>query len=209
MPAQCVNHTSFTVLVWLHEPLSAPNLPRERIVADAYAALNPRDALWQAYNKEIDRLREAEALDDDDVRVLRFADESRRALMDLTLGDDEAFTEGTVAQVLERSRETARAALRSELADERAEGRRVAGEIRRSRDRVANMSEVWARRVANGVFAFLVIALILGTLCWARLGRSRSMSCRHRFRSSALYSRWPARSGRSSTVDRSPAFGAT
>lgn len=161
---QCVYHTSFTVLVWLHEPLSAPGLPRERIIADAYAALNPGAGLWHAYNDEIDRLREAGTLDDDDVRVLRFADESRRALMDLTLGEEDAFTEGTVAQVLERSRETARAALRSELADERAEGRRVASEIRRSRDRVANVSEVSARWIADGVFTLLVVALGLGTL---------------------------------------------
>jgi hypothetical protein len=160
----CVDDASFTVLVWLHEPLSAPSLPRERIVADAYSALNPSDTLWRAYNDEIERLRAAGTLDDDDVRLLWLADESRRSLMDLTLGDVEAFTAGTVAQILERARETASAGVRSELEQERAARRRTGAEIQRSRERVSRISRASARAISLTVFLILVVAVILGTI---------------------------------------------
>ena len=46
-------------LRWLREPQASPELPRERILASAYAALNPDDRLWQAFNSEVEQLRDA------------------------------------------------------------------------------------------------------------------------------------------------------
>ena len=161
---QCVHDTSFTVLVWLLEPVSAPDLPRERIIADAYAALNPGDRLWDAYNEEIDRLRESGTLSDNDVQVLRFADEAQRSLMDITKGDPNVFTEGTLAQVLERSREAARAEVQSALQNEQTSHRQLNAEVRRSRERLATVSADAGRWIAAGLFWLLILALTLGAV---------------------------------------------
>lgn len=101
----CVHDAAFTTLVWLNQPLAAPDLPRERIIADAYAAMNPSDQLWREFNSEIERLRQSENISEEDAHILRLGEESKRALMDETFGDDDAYTEGTALQVLDRARE--------------------------------------------------------------------------------------------------------
>lgn len=160
----CLFHTAFTVLVWLQEPLATPNLPRERIIADAFAALNPDDDLWEAYNDEIDRLKSADSLSDDDLSYLRFADEARVSLMDITCGNAEVFTEGTLLEVLERARETVRSELRTELEAERARQRQRDLDIARSHKRIARVAATAAQAVSAAVFAVLVSALVLGVV---------------------------------------------
>src|SRR5207249_4866764 len=49
----CTLDHVLAMIVWLKTPLKAPNLPRVRIIADSYAALNPPVALWKEYLDEI------------------------------------------------------------------------------------------------------------------------------------------------------------
>ena len=49
----CISDHVLTTLLWLKKPLSAPDLPRKRIIADCYAALNPPDSLWRRFLTEI------------------------------------------------------------------------------------------------------------------------------------------------------------
>jgi hypothetical protein len=64
--AHCIMDHQLTTLVWIKRPLSAPDLPRNRIIADSYAALNPPDALWKLYLDEMGRLRERGGVSEDD-----------------------------------------------------------------------------------------------------------------------------------------------
>ncbi len=105
----CILDHVFTTLVWLKRPQDAPDLPRKQIIADCFAALSPPDALWRRYHDEIERLQGQGDITDDDYALLRYSPASHNALMDLTLGDTHAFTEGTIAQVLERAHAAARA----------------------------------------------------------------------------------------------------
>lgn len=164
----CVLDTAFTTLVWLHEPLAAPDLPRERIMADALAAMNPPDDVWEAYNDEIDRLRADARITEDDAHVLRLSEESSQALMDETLGDVEAYTEGTALQVLERAREATRADLEEAVAVERA-ARRDAESRLSSRDaviqeRARRIGEVAARGLFSVVLPLVVVGIVFGPL---------------------------------------------
>jgi hypothetical protein len=160
----CVLDSPFTTLVWLHQPLEAPQLPRDRIIADAYAAMNPSGVLWQEFNDEIGRLQEQGAISEDDAHLLRLSEESRQALMDQTLGDDEAYVEGTAQMVLERARSVAQSELRSEVATEKA--------ARQAAERLVDDGEVaiqqrsqWVGRiVARAVFVIVVPLLVAGLI---------------------------------------------
>ena len=108
-----------TTLLWLKKPTAAPTLPRKRIIADCYAALNPPDELWRQYLSEINKLEEDGTISADDYNLLRFSVESKRALMDVTHGESSAFTEGTVREVLDRSIAFIRSGLEEELQEEK------------------------------------------------------------------------------------------
>lgn len=160
----CVFSTAFTVLIWLQETTRTPDLPRERIIADAYAALNPPDSLWERYSDEIDRLRANGSLSDDDVYCLRYADEARISLMDLTRGDSDVFTEGTLHEVLERAHESAQTELRAQLDAERAARRRALTDIAKSNERVTSIAQTVALYLSSAIFAVLAVVLALGVI---------------------------------------------
>ena len=108
-----------TTIVWLKKPLAAPDLPRKCIIADCYAAMNPSDRLWRRYLEEVDRLEKDGTLSEDDYYLLRFSTTARNTLMDLTLGDSEVFSEGTVQEVLKAAEAAARAETEAVLSVER------------------------------------------------------------------------------------------
>ena len=117
----CISDSALTAIVWLMEPREAAHLPRKQMLANSFAALNPPDKLWRRYLNEIRRLHRAGDITDEDVGLLVFSSEARSELVDLTLGEVEAFAEGTVPEVLEAARASARAGVESELADKNQE----------------------------------------------------------------------------------------
>jgi hypothetical protein len=115
----CITDRHFTTIAWLKTPLSAPDLPRRRVIADSLAALQPTPALWRRYKLAIKRARDKGDVTYEQYAVLRHSGPAKRALMDVTLGDVEAYTEGTIAEILERAAESMRADLQESLARER------------------------------------------------------------------------------------------
>ena len=115
-------------LLWLKNPTRAPDLPRKRLIADAYAAMQPPESLWKLYLAEIARLEENGRVSGDDYYLLRHSTAAKAALMDITQGDPSAFAEGTVAEVLAIARESLRADLQQSL--EKEKERRLGAEIR-------------------------------------------------------------------------------
>lgn len=95
----------FATLVWLKRPLSAPELPRMRIIADCYAALEPGNDLWNKYLDEVEKLRQRRSISEDDFFVLRYSFDAKRALMHRTLGEHERISEEVVEEILDRARE--------------------------------------------------------------------------------------------------------
>jgi len=104
--SHCMFDYILTTLVWIKDPLKAPGLPRKRILADCYTALNPNDDLWLRYLDEIDKQQKNEKLSEADYSILRYTIQARTALMDLTYGDPNVFSEGTVKEILEIAKET-------------------------------------------------------------------------------------------------------
>jgi hypothetical protein len=96
----CITDRTLTNLLWLKQPNKAPDLPRKRIIADYYAAIQPDDVLWRRYIAEISKLRQQQEITEDNYYILRHSLEAKTALMDTTLGEEEAFAQGTVQEIL-------------------------------------------------------------------------------------------------------------
>lgn len=100
----CQTDFALTNILWLKQPNQAPNLPRKRIIADYYASMQPTDKLWKCYITEIEKQQAENRLVESDYYILRYMLESKQALMDVTLGDEDAFTQGSVQEILEVAR---------------------------------------------------------------------------------------------------------
>ena len=102
-------------LLWLKDPTVAPDLPRHRLIADVYAAMRPSAGLWKAYLQEIAALEEGEKVTANDYFLLRYSLASKAALMNLTAGQEQAFSEGSVYEILNIVRRSEHAELRQEF----------------------------------------------------------------------------------------------
>ncbi len=175
--ALCITDYSLGNLLWLKNPTQAPDLPQKLLLADAYAAMQPPDALWKAYLTEIARLQEQGRITTDEYFTLRHSLTAKRTLMDLTAGEAAAFTEGTVAEVLRVAKESLRADLEEQLASERKklqdaehtvvtlEKRDVARQEKIAA-RAASVANVTSRIVCVGLLALLTVGALL-TFPWS------------------------------------------
>lgn len=182
--------TSFSLanMAWLKAPLGAPDLPRFEIMATCYAAMNPPDALWSAYLAEIEKLKQLGDISARDHELLRFSLRARDELMNLTLGSEEAFSEKTVSQILQRVQseiaaekdellhrqrteheaETSRITREAEarVEEERTRFLTTKAELEKEVARNARISKrlYWISDQASGVLALLLVAGIAAIL---------------------------------------------
>lgn len=65
--------TDFTLanMAWLKAPMEEPSVPKTRLLAFSYAALDPPVNLWNKYLNEIDRLKDGESITERDHLVLK------------------------------------------------------------------------------------------------------------------------------------------
>lgn len=160
----CAHDAALTTMLWLREPLALPDLPKDRLIADAYAALDPKPELWRKYNEEIERLRTDGGLEEDDVVFLRYGREAQEALMDETRGNPDAFTAGTVSQVLERAQ-----AVSKERADKRVEAaeskaRAATSKLDRPRERIRSASRRIGSILATGGLIVASVLILIGMI---------------------------------------------
>ena len=127
----CVTDYSLTNLLWLKKPLKMPDLPMRRIIADCYASLQPDEKLVRAYLSKIDKLEQDRQITEDEVFMLRYSLEARQALMDLTSGDEQVFTNVTIQELLEIVKEKMLSKKRAEI---EAKAQQEIHEIARQRD---------------------------------------------------------------------------
>ena len=109
----------FATLLWLKRPLTAPDLPDHRVVADAYAALEPGLVSWESFLVEIENLHDSNSLSHDDYYFFRYSKASKDALMQETLGAPVSIDARTVHQIIARAKDSIRAPIQDEVAKER------------------------------------------------------------------------------------------
>jgi len=175
----CVTDQYLTTLLWLKKPLDAPDLPRKCIIADCYASTQPTDALWRRY---LDKISEEEASGRcaaDDVFALRYGPEARRQLMEFTQGDEDAITDGTVAEILARVKEKEHTALNAELSEKddalraaKAETETLVKRVDDEGRRLKSKATRWASAGARVLRTLLVVGLVAAvaaSLTWPPL----------------------------------------
>jgi hypothetical protein len=97
---------SLANVAWLKSPLTRPQLPERETLALCYAGLEPSKILVEKYVATMDRMRNAGRISEDDHAILRASAIAEDELMHLTLGDDDALTEQSISQILDRTKET-------------------------------------------------------------------------------------------------------
>ncbi|MCJ7584299.1 MAG: hypothetical protein MUO30_05960 [Anaerolineales bacterium] len=139
----------FTTLIWLKDPLKAPDLPRKLIQSACFAALNPSEELWRQYINEADRLRKQGTITEEAYSIAVHSNAARKVLMEITTGDFAAFSHGTFEQVLEYAIEYYNSDLKAQVNDQSSKL-----SIYQGRDqRIANASGL----LAKGLLKFIVI----------------------------------------------------
>lgn len=139
--ALAVTDYALANLLWLKDPAIAPDLPRKRLIADAYAAMRPPTSLWKAYLTQIALLEESGKVTTEEYLLLRHSLSAKAALMDLTDGKEGAFTEGTVTEVLEVAKEKLRADLRAQVEAEKQRRYQVEEELQCKQEELHNRDE--------------------------------------------------------------------
>jgi hypothetical protein len=175
--ALCMTDYALGNLLWLKNPTKAPDLPRKQLLAQVFAAMQPPDYLWKKYLAEVARLQDKDIISADEYYILRHSLAAKSALMDLTRGDETAFSEGTVQEVLKIATEMLRADLKDTVIREQ-ERRRVSESkiqkyeedniVRRVnlRCKAANLARQ-VRRAVLVVGAMAIIVSIGYTFPWA------------------------------------------
>ncbi|WP_157264595.1 hypothetical protein [Paenibacillus oryzisoli] len=110
-----ITDTDLTNLLWLKKPTKAPNLARKMIIANCYAALQPAENLWKKYLQEIEKLKSDKTITNDDYFLLRYTLDAKQALVQVTEGDNDAFAQGTVSEILEIVKENAQKKLKEKI----------------------------------------------------------------------------------------------
>lgn len=114
----CINDHTMATLAWVKHPNLDNGLQRDRLIATAYAAMQPPPKLWKQYLDEVERLRVKGDLSEDNYHLLRFSTVAKAALMESTSGEVSAFTEGTIEEILDRAKAEARFETETKLRDE-------------------------------------------------------------------------------------------
>jgi len=163
----CLSDYSLTNLLWLKRPTSAPDLPKKRIIADCFAATQPSEDLWTKYLKEIDQLEKDKGISPDDYYYLRYSIEAKSALMDITLGDVDAFAQGTVKEILEVIKDRARADLVEKLKASEDKVKSLESEKQQTIRNIRIESEIRAKRIIKLLRYMVLFFLILVTILTA------------------------------------------
>lgn len=144
-----ITNNVFTMLMWLKSVNKRPDLPNEIIIQNAIASTMPNQVVWEKYIEEGRRLLERKKITIEDFNLLSRSLEARSALMDITHGDLDAVTGGTVLDVLRKSK--------SKIAFEYTEPYRKRDELRENFYRKLHKYGAWC-------FVFMLSLLWGGSL---------------------------------------------
>jgi len=144
-------------LAWLKRPLAAPDLPAGTVLAICHAAIQPSEELWTRFLAEIRRLRERDEISMRDYIWLRHSSRAKGALTEAARGDPEAFTDGTVAQVMRLAQRTRERELAEAIERER-KGRVRSEEARTNQARTIRRRLTTVANAIGGAARWIVVA---------------------------------------------------
>lgn len=96
-------------ILWVSHPQEYEKLNTEMILADAYAAINPDDALYKHYLNSLRKLREDDEITSDEFMLLRSHNVAIELLKTKTLNDEDNFTDRTPYEIYQEIKDTIKA----------------------------------------------------------------------------------------------------
>jgi hypothetical protein len=168
----CVGDHTLTNILWLKKPQSAPALPLHRLIADCYATIQPDPRLWNRFLGEIEKLERESGIAPDDYYFLRYSIEAKAELMELTLGVESAFTQGTVKEILDRyqtrmkqeaedSMQARIDTLREQLGEAEGQAIQAAREREARQTYMEQVAQKYARWITRVLQGLLIAALVV------------------------------------------------
>ena len=115
----CITDLLIGTLIWLQQPTKMLNLNRKRLIADAYAAIQPDRALIKRYLTEVDALKRKGEISNDEYYLLRSNRVSFNLLSEKTKNDSHNFESRTTREIMDELNKNHMAELRDELDKER------------------------------------------------------------------------------------------
>ena len=169
--ALCLTDYALGNLLWLKNPTKAPNLPRKQLLADAYAVVQPSEQLWMRYLIRIAKLQESGDVTPDQYYLLRHSLAAKAALMDLTKGEEQSFSEGTIQEILEIATRKIQSTLKQDLQAEQerlslanAELEKLRNDKFSQKQRLRDLANRLALGTKNVVFFLLATGVAIASL---------------------------------------------
>jgi uncharacterized membrane protein len=159
----CITDHTLATLAWVKNPEVSADLSKKMIIADSYAAIRPSRDLWKKYLSEIDRQREIGTITDDQFQLLRFNLAARNALLETTHGMADAFTEGTVPEVLERVQKNITRDLEGQLKERTDSGVRTSEEFAQFKGKLRGRAIVVSQIV--GKITYVLFVSVVSIIC--------------------------------------------
>ena len=100
--------------LWLRAPLASENVPKDLLVASAYAGLRPNQRVWDEVLKNIEQARRENVIGDEEARILRLRTESGELFMRQLASGEEIDGNMFVLEALEHFKDEVKAPLKSE-----------------------------------------------------------------------------------------------
>lgn len=134
-------------ILWVRSPALADDVPRDIVLASAYAGMQPSPILWKKYVDEIEKLEKAGTVSSDDAVILRATSVGRDAFMAETLGDEAALGDALPLSVLERVQSSIAKPLQLEVAS--LESQLADAEVQAQQTNAEKQHEASARQAAE------------------------------------------------------------
>jgi len=153
---------SLANIAWLKVPLGAPDLPMTEAIAFSYAALQPSKELLDKYMTEIEKLERDGTISEEDHQLLRSSELARKELMNLTMGEEQAITEKTITETLDRIKDDIKKEEKKKYQAEYKEHQKTVDRLREEREKRKKLHEgiFWRCKKRAKQFAWIITSLI-------------------------------------------------
>ncbi len=155
----CMADHVFSMLLWIKAIKKRPDLPKEQLVAIAYAATNPSDELWKKYLSAANQYMSRGGISQDDYALLVHTLNARKYLMEITDGDSDVFVQGTVSDILDRIKFDILKDTKEKLKEESWHTLRMRRKVEGFINKAVKAAE---RAVRVAILSLLIIGLVFG-----------------------------------------------
>ena len=131
-----ITDTLLGVTIWLQNPIKTTVLNEKKLIADAYAAIQPDMALVNRYIREVDQLKKKNELSEDEYYILRTQRISYNILSEKTDNDVENFKPTTSREILDEITKNHLAELNRALEAEKTLSQKRAEELKSREEQI-------------------------------------------------------------------------